>query len=225
VNAEWFGLESIGKPIRGATVKYSCGVEKWFTPWEAGWEFTYNYAGGSADCTPIPTPGNDRAFENVVIKDSLPFIRRKDLGVNSYQYKRSGAGHEAAFAPLDGRGFGSEGKTDLAGVPHNYSFCMEIHTLFEHTSGMNFEFTGDDDVWLFVNNSLVMDLGYVHIPASGTVSLDDLPLTFGETYPLDFFYCERQSTGSSIDLITNLPMLLKTTSPSSSWKRDYGNME
>ena len=102
---------------------------------------------------------------------------------------------------------------------------MEIHTQFEHTSGMIFEFIGDDDVWLFVNNSLVMDLGYIHTAAPGKVSLDDLPLTFGDTYPLDFFYCERQTWSSSIDLITNLPMLLKSTSPSSSWKRDYGNVE
>ena len=102
---------------------------------------------------------------------------------------------------------------------------MELHSHFEHTSGMNFEFNGDDDVWLFINDSLVIDLGYVHPSQYATVSLDDLPLTFGETYPLDFFFCERKRVGSSIDLITNLPVLLKATKPSSSWKRDYGNLE
>ena len=225
VDAQYFGRESIGKPIRGSNVKYNCGVDKWFTKWTAGWFFTYNYAGGGSDCSTTPTPGNDRAFENIVIYDSLPFVQRKDLGANSYQFKRFGNPNKAGFTPLDGKGFGDEGKTDKSGILHNYSFCMEIHTQFEHTSGMIFEFNGDDDVWLFVNDSLVMDLGFVHVATSGTVSLDDLPLTFGETYPMDFFYCERQTSGSSIDLITNLPMLLKTSKPVSSWKRDYGNVD
>jgi fibro-slime domain-containing protein len=159
--------------------------------------------------------------------DSIEFVRRDDLGVNAYQFQRAGDPDAPymAYAPLDGRGFGDEGKADDSGTPHNYGFCMELHTLFEHTSGMKFEFNGDDDVWLYINDSLVMDLGFVHKSYYASVELDDLPLKFGETYPLDFFYCERKSTRSSIDLITNLPMLQIATKPSSSWKRDYGNLD
>ncbi|HLP42965.1 MAG TPA: fibro-slime domain-containing protein, partial [Fibrobacteria bacterium] len=127
--------------------------------------------------------------------------------------------------PLDGRGYGDEGRRDLSGALHNFSFCMELHTLFEHTSGMVFEFNGDDDVWMYVNDSLVMDIGYIHASTSSSVNLDDLPLTFGETYPLDFFYCERQTGSSSIDLITNLPVLQIAGKASSSWKRDYGKLD
>jgi fibro-slime domain-containing protein len=224
VDAGFFGLDSIGKPIRGPNPVFNCGIDKWFTAWTPGWFRTYNYAGGRADCASSGA-GNDTAFKNIVIRDSLPFVQRKDLGANSYQYKRFGPSGMSAFMPLDGRGFRSEGRVDLNGAPHNYAFCMELHSQFEHTSGMNFEFNGDDDVWLYINDSLVMDLGFVHESASGMVSLDDLPLTFGETYPLDFFYCERQTTGSSIDLITNLPVLIKADKPVSSWKRDYGNVE
>lgn len=225
VDADWFGLPSIGKPMRGTNVTFNCGVDLWFTRWQPGFRLTYNYAGGPADCSTTFTPGSDTAFKNIVFRDSIPFIQRKDLGANTYQFSRFGAASVAGFVPLDGRGFGHEGKRDLSGNLHNYGFCMEIHTQFEHTSGMVFNFNGDDDVWLFVNNTLVMDLGMVHTSASGIVSLDDLPLTFGETYPMDFFYCERQTFGSSIDLITNLPMLIKTGKPVSSWKRDYGNMD
>ena len=223
-DAKFFGLDSIGKPKMGTNPRYNCGIDKWFTAWTPGWFGTYDYTGGQADCT-VRNPGNDLAFQNAVIYDSLPFIQRKDLGANAYQFKRFGAADIAAFVPLDGRGLGNEGAVDNFGVPHNYSFCMEIHSQFEHTSGMNFEFNGDDDVWLYINDSLVMDLGFVHQSTYSTVSLDDLPLTFGETYPLDFFFCERQRTGSSIDLITNLPVLLKAGKPVSSWKRDYGNLE
>jgi len=224
-NASYFGLDSIGKPMLGTNPMYNCNVDKWFREWQPGWEYWFNYAGGGSDCTPVNTPGSDSAFKNVVIKDSLPFVRRTDLGVNAYQFKRFGAANEPAFVPLDGRGLGDEGATDNAGVLHNYSFCMELHSQFEHTSGMAFEFNGDDDVWLYINDSLVMDLGFVHQSIYSTVVLDDLPLTFGETYPLDFFYCERQRKGSSIDLITNLPVLLKAGKPTSSWKRDYGNVD
>jgi fibro-slime domain-containing protein len=224
-DAGYFGLDSIGKPMLGPNVKYDCGIDNWFRAWKPGWAKWYNYTGGGADCSTVDTPGSDSAFKNVVIKDSLLFTRRSDLGANVYQFKRFGDPEVAAFMPLDGKGFGDEGATDKLGVPHNYSFCMELHTKFEHTSGMNFEFNGDDDVWLYINDSLVMDLGFVHKSTYATVNLDDLPLTFGETYPLDFFYCERQRVGSSIDLITNLPVLLKAGKPSSSWKRDYGNTD
>lgn len=223
-NASFFGLDSIGKPMMGTNPKYNCGIDKWFTAWTPGWFGTYDYAGGKADCN-VRNPGNDRVFFNIMFKDSLPFVRRKDLGANAYQYKRFGTKDVPAFVPLDGRGLGDEGIRDKDGVLHNYSFCMEIHTQFEHTSGMNFEFNGDDDVWLYINDSLVMDLGFVHFSTYATVSLDDLPLTFGETYPMDLFYCERQMAGSSIDLITNLPVLTQSGKPSSSWKRDYGNLE
>jgi fibro-slime domain-containing protein len=222
-NATYFGLDSIGKPRLGAA-KYNCGVERWFVQWKPGWFGTYNYAGGGGDCT-VSNPGHDQAYSNIVFKDSLLFLRRDDLGANAYQFKRFGTDDVPAFMPLDGKGFGHEGVADRDGNLHNYAFCMEIHTKFEHTSGMNFEFNGDDDVWLYINDSLVMDLGFVHRSFYSSLSLDDLPLTFGETYPLDFFYCERKATGSSIDLITNLPVLLKATKPTSSWKRDYGNME
>lgn len=222
-NAGYFDRDSIGKPMRGPSPHYNCGIDKWFQAWKSGWFNTYKYAGGASDCSTTGT-AKDTAFKNIVIKDSLPFIKRADLGVNAYQFKRFGAASMPAFMPLDSRGFKSEGATDLSGNPHNYSFCMELHTQFEHTSGINFHFNGDDDVWLYINDSLVMDLGFVHESSSDSVALDDLSLTFGETYPLDFFYCERQRYGSSIDVITNLPMLLKADKPVSSWKRDYGEL-
>lgn len=223
-DAAWFGLDSIGKPIRGTSPRYSCGVERWFQS-NAGYNRTYTYAGGPADCTESPA-SPVRNFENIVIRDSIPFIRQIELGANAYQFKRFAPPLTvAAFTPLDGRGFGEEGKRDNSGKAHNFSFCMELHTLFEHTSGMVFEFNGDDDVWMYVNDSLVMDIGYVHASTSSSVNLDDLPLTFGETYPLDFFYCERQTGSSSIDLITNLPVLQIAGKASSSWKRDYGKLD
>jgi len=220
-NAGYFGLDSIGKPVLGPAPMFNCGVDKWFTPWKPGWFRTYAYAGGGSDCRESPS-GTDRAFHNVVIKDSLQFVLRKDLGANVYQFKRMLGDHLPGFMPLDGRGLGAEGRMRSTG--RNYSFCMELHTVFEHTSGMILEFNGDDDVWVYINDSLVMDIGYVHKSEYRGVVLDDLELKFGRTYNLDFFYCERQSTGSSIDLIMNMPILQVKSWPRASWKREYGDL-
>lgn len=224
-DASWFGRDSIGKPRLG-TPAYNCGLDRWFTPWRPGWRFTYAYAGGPADCATTPT-ATDRAFHNAVFRDSLPFLRRPDLGANAYQFRRFSEPMEPhpGFTPLDGRGFGSEGRVDLAGTPHNYGFCMEMHTDFEHSSGLFLEFNGDDDVWLFLADSLVIDLGFVHASTSAVLDLDDLPLRYGQVYPLDFFYCERQSTGSSIDLITNLPLRVRAGRPRGNWNREYGERD
>jgi fibro-slime domain-containing protein len=215
-NADYFGMDSIGKPVNAAPY-FSCGVPKWFTAWKPGWFKTYAYAAGPADCAESGA-ATDTVFSNRVVKDSLAFKRRPDLGANAYQFVRSGPSGSSAFMPVDGRGFGN------GGFPHNFSFCMELHTQFENTSGISFQFIGDDDAWLYINDSLVLDLGFTHAPRTGNVNLDDLFLNYGETYHLDFFYCERQSTGSSIDIITNLPMRILRGKPKSNWKRDYGEL-
>lgn len=221
-NANFFNLDSIGKPMVGNTPKWNCGVTRWFTPWKPGWFNTYAYAGGQTDCAITPTPGSDTAFKNFVIKDSLLFHRCDTCGQNVYTFHDDGPDTIGMnFDPLHGRGFGN----DIGWGDHNWSFCMEMHTQFEHTSGMTFEFDGDDDVWLYIADSLVMDLGFVHPHKYEYINLDDLPLKFGETYPLDFFYCERQSAGSSIKITTNLPVLQVADKPRSNWKRDYGNLD
>ena len=75
-----------------------------------------------------------------------------------------------------------------------------------------FSFDGDDDLWVFINDELVVDLGGVHPAVSGSVDLDTLGLTIGETYDFDLFFAERHTTQSnfridtSIDLMQNLPV-------------------
>lgn len=79
----------------------------------------------------------------------------------------------------------------------NYHFTMEIHNNFTYRPGMTFDFRGDDDVWVFIDGKLVVDIGGVHGPVSGFVNLDSLGLTPGEDYAFDMFFSERQTTGSN----------------------------
>jgi fibro-slime domain-containing protein len=108
-----------------------------------------------------------------------------------------------AFYPLDGLGFGNEGNDDQ-GTPHNFHFTTEIHTSFRYQGGEIFSFTGDDDVWVFINNQLVIDIGGVHEAESASVSVDTLGLTLGQVYPFDMFQTERHTTQSNFRADTNL---------------------
>lgn len=97
---------------------------------------------------------------------------------------------------------------------HNYGFTMKIQAQFEYVKGQYFEFYGDDDVWVFIDNKLVVDIGGQHHQSSGSVKLDTLGLTEGETYPFHIFYAERHKDESnfkmrtSIDLQTDASMFL-----------------
>ena len=62
---------------------------------------------------------------------------------------------------------------------HNYSFAMKISAQFMYIKGQYFEFRGDDDVWVFINNRLVVDIGGCHNPVERAVDLDTLGLIEG----------------------------------------------
>ena len=110
--------------------------------------------------------------------------------------------HSNAFFPLDGTGFGNEGN------PHNYHFTTEVHTAFQYRGKETFRFLGDDDLWVFINGTLAIDLGGVHTAEPAEVDLDaranDFGIEKGRVYPLDLFHAERHTTQSNFRLDTDL---------------------
>jgi fibro-slime domain-containing protein len=108
----------------------------------------------------------------------------------------------AAFFPIDGAGFGDEG------MAHNYAFTTEIHTSFRYEGGESFTFRGDDDVWVFINRKLAIDLGGLHQPAAATVDLDsrasELGISPGQSYSMDIFQAERHTTESNFRIETTI---------------------
>jgi fibro-slime domain-containing protein len=111
----------------------------------------------------------------------------------------------AAFFPLKGHGYSLDcaDHCDWTSEP-GYSFTTELHTSFQYKGGEVFNFRGDDDVWVFIDGKLVVDLGGLHTSLAGSVDVDALGLTVGEVYNLDFFHAERRFTESNFRIETTL---------------------
>lgn len=139
-------------------------------------------------------------FEAAVNKPYLVYLQfAPNEGVYTFE--------SSLYFPLDGAGFGNSG-VGADGKPHNFGFTTELHTEFQYRGGERFTFIGDDDVWVFMNGKLAIDLGGLHPPATGTIDLDAqaaaLGLSRGGTYTLDLFQAERRVSGSTFRVDTNL---------------------
>jgi fibro-slime domain-containing protein len=90
-----------------------------------------------------------------------------------------------SFFPIPlGAGWG-DSALDGDGVRRNFGFTTEIHTKFTFLGGEIFEFEGDDDVWVYLDGKLVLDMGGVHGVVCRRVTLPAAEYTRGSmTLPL-----------------------------------------
>lgn len=125
---------------------------------------------------------------------------------------------------------------------NKYSFGMNLGAEFYmpkdgkvNNQDMVFDFTGDDDVWVFIDGVLVLDLGGIHQALDGSINFATGKITYDKTqsygnppaatitqaftnagktwdstayktHHLSFFYLERGDGGSNCKIRFNLPV-------------------
>ncbi len=124
-------------------------------------------------------------------------------GSGIYQYSNNN------FFPInDGSAAALAGQTwgNTPGQSKNFHFTFELHTTFTYQPGQTFSFTGDDDLWVFINGQRVIDLGGVHSAQSASVNLNTLGLTAGQNYSFALFFAERHTTQSNFSFTTSIAL-------------------
>lgn len=107
-----------------------------------------------------------------------------------------------AFFPLDQKCFGNQGRD------HNFHFTLEISSEFRYRGDETFRFRGDDDLFVYINQHLVVEVGGVHNPEEGSVQLadvaDEIGLEVGKVYSFRLFFAERHTSGSNFRIDTSI---------------------
>ena len=118
-------------------------------------------------------------------------------------------------------------------LDHHFGMSMQVEFTIPENRKTNedkdiiYEFSGDDDLWVYVDGQLVLDIGGIHQPVRGTINFTtgivtvhgaadlqfdindpDGPFSKNKKHTLQMFYLERGGCDSNLSVKFNLPLTL-----------------
>ena len=161
-------------------------------------------------------------YANVGTTTRYPFLPVFKEGSNTEQDKTN-----SPYNKDDG--VSSTASADVAADTYqnrNFNYVLQSSGVFtyDENEGLFFDFEGDDDVYLFINGQLVLDIGGAHSITKVSMNLNDyvfdarnrvangtatardraLALEDGKEYTFDFYYMERHGYGANMRIATNI---------------------
>lgn len=147
--------------------------------------------------------------------------KKSNYDTESHSIYEDDTASSLQFYPIDGLGYDAilgdtTDKTNTSGngdrPEHpNGSYTLRGEAQFVYQEDLYFEFSGDDDVYMYINGTLALDLGGAHGICTKRVNLKDVAtkchLTPGEVATFTFFYMERNSDASNFKIETNMELV------------------
>jgi fibro-slime domain-containing protein len=194
-------LDTEGKPVLAgpcSQIQPATYTNAAICPWQEQMSTQAKFAQWYRD-----TPG-----VNIPLHTSLLMAQQPG---GSYVFDSAAMGAQFGLFPLDGKGWTVSMPKPLEttaiaddNLPHDFGFTTEIRYYFQYRGGEVLNFTGDDDVWVYVNRNLGLDLGGLHEVQAMTLTVDAqataLGITKGGLYEIVLFHAERHTTSSNFKL-------------------------
>ena len=133
------------------------------------------------------TNGKDNAYITDINKSDK--TAKINYYYDSYKTKTgAGAGDPYGFFPFDYNTYQNNANNssniahDLGfGMKLEIPFTLEANGKFSNNDPQEFNFSGDDDLWVFVDGKLVLDLGGAHGRTTGTINFNTKKITYTMT--------------------------------------------